>query len=694
MTGISAGELVIDPAGKSSYSGRFTGVDGCIQNGPPSAVEIERTGQALKITLTSRREAGWKPVIAGEKDDDTDMFNGETAEVFLMPENSPDYFQFAVNPNGCMYSARNRDFSWEPSLPVQRKVHIGPDRWVAQFVIPFAAISAQVPGKGTVWRANFALSTFRGSLRKQTSWSGAVSFHEPREFGKLIFGGEEKIRIKSWNVRNNALHADIFIPEKLRKKVAIVCGVDGRRFAVAKPQFTIPLSGRELNPKGMSAVEFLVDLRVESSKKCLFQQRQTAAYPVAGNFTLNRFYSTPLTRDVQYQCDLEAPVEMRLFRHGKVIKTISNIPANGSVPLDGITPGRLTVEVKSLKSQIFARRLLIICGKELTPEPLTPGGPSIDGSRLRIGGKPVFFISGGSAAIRAHHAREVFNFDTANYGIMKNAAVLRRFPYVSLIRKPTVGYVYHNNWREMIDKAVAAAPKEQMFRISYEAQLDIYFKKDGKLERHDSAPFIKGVYDYVKNKYPERILTLQCDRSSVLANYKDSCDILEGAFWSSSYAESVFPNMQSDMKTLRELAGGKPAIYWLGVSIPKAEVRIAEEVRAGVYAAVFHDMAGVVFHMGHAGVPRERGRLWSVVSGINAEISQWYPGYALGKKLDNFITGVEGPFVTRAWITPEGKMYVGAVNLSTGRQQLYLKCKKGIIKDEFIAGDAKIYQLR
>ena len=72
MTGISAGELVIDPAGKSSYSGRFTGVDGCIQNGPPSAVEIERTGQALKITLTSRREAGWKPVVAGEKDDDTD----------------------------------------------------------------------------------------------------------------------------------------------------------------------------------------------------------------------------------------------------------------------------------------------------------------------------------------------------------------------------------------------------------------------------------------------------------------------------------------------------------------------------------------------------------------------------------------------------------------------------------------------
>lgn len=665
----------------------FTEVNGNIPCAPAAQVEVRTAPDHLRVLLTSRRGPGWKPAISGSGNDDPKMFRGETAEVFLMPEGAKDYFHFAVNPAGALYTACRRDFKWD-SPGVRHRVEVKDDCWLAEFTIPYADLGAAPPREGGVWRANFAVSGYDADRRTSMSWSGAVLYHAPNEFGELIFDGAVRPEVARWQVKDDKLDVEVSLPEELRDGAKLVCLADGVRHETTGPTLSVPLSTLELGPKTILPAE----VRVEVRGKVLLRRSAWVGYHAPGQLTLNRFYTTPEDPEVRYEQTLTPPVRLRLYREDRLLKEVADVPAQGTVPLRDITPGRVIVEMTSRKTGHFARRLLIVRGNGLTPPPLNPGGVTPDGDRFRLGGRPTFLIGGGSSRIKALHTPEAFNLDSAGYGGMKHCAVLRRVPYARFLRTPVEGYLFHDNWREVVVRAVAAAPPETMHRISYEAQLAVYLQPEGKLTRLDPVPFYREVYGFLKAKFPDRIFTLQCDEGAKMPEFKDCCDVLEGAFWSSSYARNQTSNLRHDMECLRRAAGGKPAIFWLGASIPDPDVRRAEELRAGVYCAVFSDMAGVIFHLGHQGVPAARGRMWSLISGINAEIASWYPGYAAGRKLDAFVRRVEGPFMVRAWREP-GRTMVGVVNLSAGTRRLELRCAAGTIRDTFIGYDAKIYAL-
>ena len=71
--------------------------------------------EKLSFRFKCFTEQGKKLKYGGKKSDDMEIFGGENVEIFLCTEpETGKYYQFAVNPDGVMYSAIGKDPSWEP----------------------------------------------------------------------------------------------------------------------------------------------------------------------------------------------------------------------------------------------------------------------------------------------------------------------------------------------------------------------------------------------------------------------------------------------------------------------------------------------------------------------------------------------------------------------------------------------------
>ena len=122
-------------------------------------------------------------------------------EFFFMPENEDRYFNFEINPNGCLYIGFGR--GREDSTALYRenmrqlfgiRTERTPDGWEAFYRIPLSFLRLFMP--------DFA---FEGSLRANVykcgdlterehylSWNPVASetpdFHRPADFGRMTFG--------------------------------------------------------------------------------------------------------------------------------------------------------------------------------------------------------------------------------------------------------------------------------------------------------------------------------------------------------------------------------------------------------------------------------------------------------------------------------------------------------------------------
>jgi len=82
---------------------------------------------------------------------------------------------------------------------------------------------------------------------------------------------------------------------------------------------------------------------------------------------------------------------------------------------------------------------------------------------------------------------------------------------------------------------------------------------------------------------------------------------------------------------MREAAGGRPAMLWLGVAVPdNGRSRSADELNAAVRYCILKGAAGNVFHLGHGGIPASNARLWSWLRGCERAVNDWYPDWANG----------------------------------------------------------------
>ncbi len=117
---------------------------------------------------------------------DGSLWQDDAVEVFLMPPDSADYYQFIGSAGGDIYEGKGRDSSWDAQWRFVPAVSA--ESWQAEMRIPFAAFSRSMPAAGETWRVNFCRDAQKPII-EISSWAPvAKGFHEPESFGHLRFG--------------------------------------------------------------------------------------------------------------------------------------------------------------------------------------------------------------------------------------------------------------------------------------------------------------------------------------------------------------------------------------------------------------------------------------------------------------------------------------------------------------------------
>jgi hypothetical protein len=131
---------------------------------------------------------------------DGPLWTEEVVEVFFDPVGDLQaYFEIEVNPRNTVCdlllrrsrSGWRKEFGWHCE-GLRTSVQFTPGGWSAELHIPFAAVTNDLVGPGTLWRANF----FRidraggpGSAPELSAWSPTLgpTFHRPELFGTIAF---------------------------------------------------------------------------------------------------------------------------------------------------------------------------------------------------------------------------------------------------------------------------------------------------------------------------------------------------------------------------------------------------------------------------------------------------------------------------------------------------------------------------
>ena len=178
----------------------------------------------LSLRFQSFIEPGKKIKYGGKKSDDMAIFGGENVEMFLCTEpETGKYYQFAVNPEGVMYSAVGKDPSWEPEN-VKVKTEMKKDFWIMDISIPFKTLGLpSAPAKGTVWNVNFCRNYHPYGYREVSNFAGISSYHDTKQFGKMVFdkkGSQSRITMESFQYSPGKVKA-AFSMEKVNEPVTV-----------------------------------------------------------------------------------------------------------------------------------------------------------------------------------------------------------------------------------------------------------------------------------------------------------------------------------------------------------------------------------------------------------------------------------------------------------------------------------------
>lgn len=640
---------------------------------------LELLKDSFKVTIKTPILPGEKLSCAGKKHDEERMFTGDVAEFFISPDlNSHVYYHIAANPAGLTYTAKKRDISWNPRI----KTHVsrGKNFWMAEFIIPYKEINTTAPSPATKWRANFAASVKTGTAKKSCSWSGAYDFHNLSEFGTIRFDNKPLPRITVWEANCDKINIKLYLPEQYAKYKA-VCEVNGTQYPAAKKGNTlsleIPIQQNYIFPKQYSSVKLRL---LSPDGKTVYSRTGRVEPENSRTLTVNSFYYTPDMKTLTYQQTFGENARILLKNANNQIIARSAAKRSGSISLAGLKPGSYIVEL--ISGQWRTSRYIRIVPQNFAAVSIA------DSDRFEIKNKlfylkntPVFLV-GASATPRNHlQFKNAFNMNTGNIGNLTNAVVFKGLGQTRFLRTPFSCSFLAKSADRIIEKNMKTNPagNRHVHRLAYEAQIQLATGNIKAPRKIDAASYYDKLYKKLKKEYPKRYFSIHIDKAERLPDFINSCDIFEYASWRSSYAVNMMPNLNKDMKDLRRKAGKKPLIFWLGGSIPDPQCRMAEELRAAVYCALINNINGVIFHLGHGGLRQERTRLWSLISGINAEIQPIYREFASGKEIPGFVREVKGNFVYSARLC--GKVIrMIAVNLEPAEQTLDMKTIAGNFK--------------
>ncbi|MBR2372636.1 MAG: hypothetical protein IKA87_00230 [Lentisphaeria bacterium] len=667
---------------RNGIAGGFADIRG-VWSGNGDHVQISENASGLKFVFHTGVKKGDYQVVRGKHDSPL-LLGGESIEVQLLPDpGSGVYFHIGFNPAGDIYSARKRDTSWEPA-----GLKIKLDDWSKVTVeLPFAALGVKRPAAGSVWKVNFCRTRAVKGVREHSSWSGISNFHDTARFGtlkfaspdvpQLIFGSqtatESQVRVVG---KPNLL---VEMQENGRKWQGR-CTREGNWF------FTAPADW-ELLPKGNGVRKFTV---TDKKGRVLLERSAKSAFDNKEILALDRFTYSPADRLIRWRSIL--PGKKDFIISGPAGQKWSSAAAAGEVKIPEM-PGRYVMTVNSScgrMSRVFEVRELAPILRDCS------GKWERKGNFLYCGGRMRFMLGGSQTPVVSMQYGNAFNLANIKAGKVPNALTIESMGGKRLRRAPDgTGYLFagdENSVREFCRKSagVLAGKPLQISRIAYEAQMKSWFTIGKKPVLQDSAKVYLNMYRELKKHAPEQLFSIQIDNQNHAARFAPACDVFEIAV-KGSYQVDPMPGIAGDIRKIRQTVPDKVLLHWLGVTIPNNYCRNAEELRAELFLAFINGSAGALLHLGHGFLPKERTRLWSVISNTGVELDEMMEEFHKHAAVQ-----VQEPDGFQAAVRDCGRYYLlVAVNCQNkaARMKLLLPDKR-TFSASFTALEPRVFRLR
>lgn len=616
----------------------------------------------------------------------TKVFGEESVEFFIAPdEKSNTYYHFCVNASGSRYTARcadgGRDVSWQPEMKIAAGKFKG--GWTLETAIPLESMKATME-EGKKIKLNFGRNCFAAG-RVTSSWTGQSDFNKPELFGEAVVSKNGGINFAVERLESGQ-NAKFILANTAGNPVVLSVNLKCRQWTDNKKiTMNSPSSNIVITEKLPATGDLELDISAPDfkfSKKCQLPHS-------AKSFAVKpELYYCPSDKK-----DMPIIIEKRpenctlldlTLGDGKEIILKQALKENmekTSFDISGLKEGRYSVSAtcKDAKGQELAVDEKIFFIKTFKDNAMPEKQDfSISGSVIKMNGEPFFpFMRSSSNTAKSPLEKDAFNVKYGT-GERVNAPFFDTCGVPSkLLRQPFLCYQLPSDEDSFSSIAKSfAKPGNFVFRrLQYEIGIKLC---NLKLEELDRVEEYGKFYKYIKEKFPSVSVSIHYDgrEPEELNKFTGGYDILEIASWKSSYAKNPVKNLAADLQSAKKLSGGKPLILWLGASIPHNDYRNSENIRAAAYLSIMHGANGIIFHMGHEGIPAERTRLWSVFRGLADEMEYLYPIIINGRKLQAGEIKTSAPDLDCLGLMLDKKLYIMAVNTSLGTVKAEIEVKE------------------
>lgn len=672
-------------ANGDTVSGFMTTSGGWAKN--KTIVKTSYDKEKISFQMVCFVKKGQKLTIGGKQKDDHNIFHGESAEIFLCTEpEKGKYYQFAVNPEGVMYSAIGKNYSWDPEN-VKVKTRILADRWTVDLSIPFTDLGLSgAPAKGTLWKVNFCRTYHLGAQREASNFAGISAYHDPMQFAGMIFedkGTQSRIVMEDFQYTSGKMKAS-FSLEKVNEPVMVEISRGsfvhrtGNLPSNGTIAITAELPANYVPLKDLEAV--YIHARNSITGRILFSKKVNVIGEGKDMLLPDKYYYTAKDKKISFLLvppagDVKNMVKVVLkTREGKIVREKS-FSQKGSFETAGLKEGTYILSASCNGAR--TERLIVFRKKEAVSPELKKGAVlAFKDGAITSGGRFVYLITGSSTG-KPHPQGKFFNLRGGNFGTLANSVQIAGFGGKKLIRQPKTAYFYAGKQKffDMVDKVLsrAKASAPVLRRFTYEAQIPTFFPGKGgkKYEEASSVALHNELYKFAKTKYPELIFTLQTDSPDYVKKFVNACDLME-VTPTGGYSSATIEHLKYGLPRARKALGNKPVIFWQGVTIPNNSCRKAEELRCAVFLNIMYGSSGTIMHMGHGRLPLERSRLWSVIKNLNSEINSFYHPYrSMPLLAENKVWKIDSSNEYKAVIRGNGKEAIALVTSLTVGENIF-----------------------
>ncbi|MFH1904267.1 MAG: carbohydrate binding family 9 domain-containing protein [bacterium] len=608
--------------------------------------------------------------VISTENDSLQLFKGDVVEIFLDPNRDHQtYYHLGISPNGAHYEASCsvggkevfRKSDWNPDLEL--KTRIGTHSWVSEMRIPFTSIDSGYPLSGAVWGINLTRSRRPGGT-VHSSWAMIRGgFNQPNEFGRIVFGSPADVSysmgsLANQNTAGNWIRFRNGKETSLAIRIQCVWGDVSSSIVlplgpkeekeICIPRDIIGKGGEDFPLKGViDTKEALLTVANDKTGEIYDFRKGVLLYEdieTEVSITVDRYYYTPDIKQMQVTLSRKTKkgscfkIEIKRDTNGKVLaaKQVLIVPGTDdyviSFDMTSWALGRYIVSARLMGEG--SEDLFSVCRvffkKKIAPAKILSAAPKVsicsDGIIL-LDGKPFcpFFASKPSSPL----AKDCFNVKYGGLGLVSRPLTRQGVGLPGWTREKGTVFTLLPKEEKMLEdihKVVTTHKTDPLLLywfMSYEAQIPMYRGQESRV-RLNNAEELRKISRFVKSVDPNHLTAIEIDHGAE-TDYKDSADILEVARYSSSYAKNLIPNLIKDVDELKHsLGSSKPFLFWIGASIPNPDSRIAEEIRCASYLALMHGAAGLVFHMGHGGIPLSSTRHWSVYPGLSREVEELF----------------------------------------------------------------------